>query len=270
MDYSLSGTPLSTRFFSRMTGSGSLSLLSQGDLPDLRDQPCFMSLHCRRVLTTSATWETSFIDMWLINFWAAAYRQWSLIICVGKKRKGKAPGHLMEEDISKSQDELRIPFQESQCIGLPWWSGVRLWIQSCSEYIIVQSLVGELRSHMPQGQEKRRKPMCDFSVTSTEVQRSHLGVWNVVSIITTSCGLIAHCFSLIDWSHNFIKLDASGQSSLSNSLPPSPRCQQVPATEVTFPVEEKMKHAQKEPKRENRSLVSWKTTFSLHSNKNSV
>lgn len=138
------------------------------------------------------------------------------------------------------------------------------------EEVWVWSLVGELRSHMPQGQKKKKENQCvTFSVTSTEVQRSHPGVvWNGLYHHHHVWSSLPICFSLIDWSHTFIKLDASGQKSYQILLPPSPRCQQVPATEVTFPKKAMLLEtdAQKEPKRKI-DLGFWKDYLLLHSNK---
>lgn len=66
----------------------------------------------------------------------------------------------------------RTRLTENSYVGLPWWF-IALPLQEAQ----VRSLVGKLRSHMPRGQKKKKENQCvTFSVTSTEVQRSHPGV----------------------------------------------------------------------------------------------
>ena len=133
------------------------------------------------------------------------------MIWVGEKRKGKAPDHLYgTRNVSKSQDETEDP-SESQCVGnslVVQWLGVctstaggmgsipgrgtkilhATWPQRKKERKKERKRERERERERgreggrEEGRKKERKKESQcvtFSVTSTEIQRSHPDlVWN--------------------------------------------------------------------------------------------
>lgn len=163
--------------------------------------------------------------------------------------------------------------QESQCVGTPlvvWGLGLRTYIAGGTGSILSW---GTQIPHVTRPKEKERKPMCDFFCYPHWSPNKSPWLCLEWSLSSPPCvKLIAICFSLIEWSHTFIKLDTSGQKSYQIPLPPSPRCQQVPATQVTFPKKAKPfysigKRCPERTEEKHWFLGFWKDYLLLHSRK---
>lgn len=194
-----------------------------------------------------------------------------LIICVGEKKKRKSTrSSLWKKTWVKVKMNCRF-LQESQCVGTPLVvRGLGLWTSTAGGTGSILSR-GTQIPYATRPKEKERKPMYDFFCYLHWSPKK--SPWRCLewSLSSPPCvKLIAICFSPIDWSHTFIKLDTSGQKPYQIPLPPSPRCQQVPATQVTFPKKAKPfyfigNRCPERTKEKNQFLGFWKDSLLLQS-----